>query len=233
MRERERRYRSSRIDRTVELPRGIFGGNKSVKYGLLVVFLCVLVIEFYNTAQQKHLTGPIDDIFRRDPDNLIIVYPTRGSDSGLLREYAHKVSALLGKKLKADILVYPDSEIDEEILKNYSLILYGPAEQNLVSVELKEYFPFRFKDRGVYLGETYYDQKNWRLVFIVPNPYNEKHYVLVYTGPTAKDVVGINFIEHPNFTRHDKTDYVFAVGRKIVEQGFFEKKSDSRWVLAR
>jgi len=218
VRERERRYRSSRIDRTVELPRGIFGGNKSVKYGLLVVFLCVLVIEFYNTAH---------------PDKLIIVYPTRGSDSGLLREYAHKVSALLGKKLKADILVYPDSEIDEEILKNYSLILYGPAEQNLVSVELKEYFPFRFKDRGVYLGETYYDQKNWRLVFIVPNPYNEKHYVLVYTGPTAKDVVGINFIEHPNFTRHDKTDYVFAVGRKIVEQGFFEKKSDSRWVLAR
>lgn len=226
------KYRNSR-QKPFEIPRGIFGGNKSVKYGLFAVFACIMVVEFYNRAGPVKLTGPIDDIFRRHPDRLVIVYGTGEEDKGALRQYALKVSRLLGSSLKQEILVYPDSEVDKELIEDFSLILYGPVNENLVARDLKDYFPFEFADSGVYLGDRFVSEDNWRMVFIIPNPFNTEHYVLVYTGATASDVVGINLIEHPNFTHHDTTDYVLAVGSQIVEQGYFDKSDETRWVLAR
>jgi len=214
-------------------PRGIFGGNKSVKWGLFAVAACVLIVEFYNRAGPVRLTGPIDDVFHRHPDRLVIVYGTGGEDRGALHQYALKVSRLLGSSLKQEILVYPDSEVDKELIEDYSIILYGPVEENLVARDLKDYFPFKLASGGVYLGDRFVSEDNWRMVFIIPNPFNTEHYVLVYTGPTAADVVGINLIEHPNFTHHDTTDYVLAVGSQIVEQGYFDKSDETRWVLAR
>ena len=232
MRDEESKYRSSR-QKPFVMPRGIFGGNKSVKYGLFALFACVLVVELYNRAGPDKLTGPIDDIFHRDPDRLLIVYSTAGEDKGSLRQYALKVSRLLGKSLSHEILVYPDNEVDEELIEDFSLLLYGPVNENLVARKLKDYLPFDFTNSGVYLGDRFVDQENWRMVFILPNPYNTEHYILVYTGATAADVVGINLIEHPNFTQHDTTDYVLAVGSQIVEQGYFDKSDETRWLLAR
>lgn len=231
MREDGSKYRSRQ--KPFVMPRGIFGGNKSIKYGLFAVLACVLIVEFYNRAGPVKLTGPIDDVFRRDPDKLVIVYGTGGEDKDALRQYALKVSRLLGSSLGHEILVYPDSEVDKELIEDFSLVLYGPVNENLLARKLKDYFPFEFADRGVYLGDRFVSGDNWRMVFIIPNPFNNKHYVLVYTGPTAADVVGINFIEHPNFTHHDTTDYVLAVGSQIVKQGYFDKSDETRWALAR
>mgnify|MGYP000501118352 CR=1 FL=1 len=228
----ETRYRSSR-QKPFVMPRGIFAGNKSVKYGLFAVFACILVVEFYNRAGPVKLTGPIDDIFRRDPDRLVIVYGTGGEDDGSLRQYALKVSRLLGRNLSHEILVYPDVEVDQELIEDFSLMLYGPVNENLIARRLKDYLPFYFANSGVYLGDRFVAEDNWRMVFIVPNPYNTEHYILVYTGKTAADVVGINLVEHPNFTQHDTTDYVLTVGSQIVEQGYFDKSDEARWSLAR
>jgi len=228
----ETRYRSSR-QKPFVMPRGIFAGNKSVKYGLFAVFACILVVEFYNRAGPVKLTGPIDDIFRRDPDRLVIVYGTGGEDDGSLRQYALKVSRLLGRNLSHEILVYPDVEVDQELIEDFSLMLYGPVNENLIARGLKDYLPFYFANSGVYLGDRFVAEDNWRMVFIVPNPYNTEHYILVYTGKTAADVVGINLVEHPNFTQHDTTDYVLTVGSQIVEQGYFDKSDEARWSLAR
>ena len=179
------------------------------------------------------IIGTVADIGRRLPNRLVIVYGTGGEDKCALRQYALKVSRLLGSSLSHEILVYPDSEADKELIEDYSIILYGPVEENLVARNLKDYFPFEFANSGVYLGDRFVSEDNWRMVFIIPNPFNTEHYVLVYTGATASDVVGINLIEHPNFTHHDTTDYVLAVGSQTVEQGYFDKSDETRWVLAR
>lgn len=215
------------------IPRGIFAGNKSVKFGLFAVFACILVVEFFNRSGSLKLEGPIDDVFRRDHDRLVIVYGTAGEGEKPLREYALKVSRLLGNSLSSEILVYPDSEVDEQMIKDFSLILYGPVNDNLLARKMKDCFPFDFANGGVYLGDRFVAGDNWRMVFIVPNPFNTKHYVLVYTGATAADVVGMNFVEHPNFTHHDTTDYVLAVGPQTVEQGYFDKSDETRWLLTR
>ena len=202
-------------------------------FGLFAVFACILVVEFYNRAGSLKLDGPIDDVFRRDPDRLVIVYGTAGEAEKPLHEYALKVSRLLGSSLSSEILVYPDSEVDEQMIKDFSLILYGPVNDNLLARDMKDYFPFDFANGGVYLGDRFVAGDNWRMVFIVPNPFNTEHYLLVYTAATAADVVGINLVEHPNFTHHDTTDYVLAVGPQIVEQGYFDKSDETRWLLTR
>jgi hypothetical protein len=213
--------------------RGIFMGNRTVRLGFVVVMFSMLYVLMFNRSMRQRLNGPIDDFFRRDPKNIIIVYSTEGDTQGYLKDYAQKVSALLGQKLSVKIMVYSDTEADKSLLKNHSVMLYGPVEHNQVAQEIKDYFPFKFSGQGVYLGDKYYNQQNWRLIFLIPNPYNKKYYFLVYTGPTIEDIVGINFQENPNFVNHDISDYVFAVESKVVEMGIFDKKDRNHWVVAR
>ncbi len=211
--------------------RGIFGGNMSVRYGLLTVLFCVVIIQFYHRAMDVTLDGPIDDIFLKKSSQLAIVYSTGSRSREILRDYAHKVAGLLGRKLSVKIPVYPDTEVTDEILKEYSLILYGPVDENRIADQMREYFPFSFYGSTLSWDSGTFEGRPWRLVFIVPNPYNNRQYVLVYTAAKAEDVIGINLLGHPNFTRGDTTDYVLAAGSEIVEQGYFDKEDDTRWRL--
>ncbi len=191
----------------------------------------MLIAGFFGLGDEP-LTGPIDDVFRRDPSSLLIVYGTDGENTAGLRQYAHKVARLLGETLDRDILVYPDREVDSGLIRESSLLLYGPVDANRVSRRLKDYFPFRFEGDTLRL-----DGKNitagWQLVFAVPNPRNDQHYLLVYTGPSDAAVIGINILEDPNFVRHDTTDYVLAVDGRIERSGYFLKDDPERWTLPR
>ncbi|OGF97668.1 MAG: hypothetical protein A2Z86_11635 [Candidatus Glassbacteria bacterium GWA2_58_10] len=224
------RYRSSRVAE-YRAPRGIFAGNKTVRFGLIAILACILTVQLYNRLTPHLLKGPIDDVFRHNPKRLAIIYGTGGPAAQELGDYAIKVSHLLGKSLGHPILVYPDTLADNELLENYSLILYGPLEQDLVARTMQEFFPFEFSGRGVALRGRRIEESHWRLIFALPNPLNRKYYVLVYTGPSAADVIGINILGSPNFVRHDTTDYVLAVGDRIVEQGRFDKSDPALWVL--
>jgi hypothetical protein len=211
--------------------RGIFGGNVSVRYGLITVLFCVIIVQFYHWAVSAPLHGPIDDIFLEKSKKLVIVYSTGQQGGRQLRDYAHLVSELLGRKLSVEIPVYPDTQVTEKILKERSLILYGPVGQNSITDRMRDYLPFSFSGSALVSGSKTFANQPWRLIFIIPNPYNSSQYVLVYTAAKAEDVVGINMLGHPNFTRGDTTDYVLASGSGIVEQGYFDKEDNTRWRL--
>ncbi|MBN2290299.1 MAG: hypothetical protein JXQ83_13275 [Candidatus Glassbacteria bacterium] len=224
-----------RTDRREDSPaqgkRGLFGGNVSVRYGLLTVLFCVVIVQFYYRALDVSLDGPIDDIFRKKAAALAIVYGTGGDSGKQLADYAHKVSELLGRKLSAVIPVYPDTAVAEKTLRERSLILYGPVGENSVADRMRDSFPFSFSGSGLISASGTITPRPWRLIFIVPNPFNTSQYVLVYTAAEAQDVVGINLLGHPNFTRGDTSDYVLASGSGIVRKGFFDKEDNTRWRL--
>ena len=214
------------------VPRGLFAGNKSVKYGLVAVLACMLVASFWGRPD-RHLTGPIDDVFLRDPSSLLIVYGTSGDNPDGLRDYAHKVGRLLGKSLEQDILVYPDREVDRHLMYNSTLMLYGTVGGNRVTRRLSGDFPVELSADTVRLGGIAVGGSDWRLVFAAPNPRNEDRYVLVYTGASDTDIIGINMLGDANFVRHDTTDYVLAVGSRIARSGFFVKDDPDHWTLPR
>lgn len=214
-------------------PKGLFAGNKSVKYGLIAVLACVLIIQFTRREDDGPLAGPIDDVFLRDPSGLLIVYGTEGDNTPALRDYAHKVADLLGKALDRDILVYPDREVDSGLIRDYSLLLYGPVEDNRVTRRLAEHFPFGFSADTLQIRDEKISGHDWRLVFVIPNPRNNNRYLLVYTASSDSAVVGINLLGNPHFVHHDTTDYVLAVGSRIVQSGYFDKDDPERWILSR
>jgi len=205
----------------------------SVRYGLITILFCVIIVQFYHRAIDVSLNGPIDDIFLKKSKQLVIVYSTGQQGGEQLRNYVHLVSELLGRKLSVEIPVYPDTLVTEKILKERSLILYGPVEQNSIADRMRDYFPFSFSGSALVTDSKTFAGQPWRLIFIIPNPYNSYHYVLVYTAAKAEDVVGINMLGHPNFARGDTTDYVLAAGSGIVEQGYFNKEDNTRWRLLR
>ncbi len=205
-------------------------GSRTVTFGLLAITFCVAALMVFNKAHPPVLAGPIDDVFRRHRERLVIIYGTGGEDAEALRDYAHKVAELMGRRLDAELLVYPDTEAGPEVLENYSLLLYGPVGENRVTDRMRESLPFGFEGDAVTLGERRFAGSDWRLVFAIPNPHNPKYYALIYTAAEAAAVVGINLIESPNFVHHDTTDYVLAVGAEVVAQGHLAKDGgDGRW----
>jgi hypothetical protein len=221
-----------RRQQSYPVARGLFAGNKSVKYGMVAVLACMLVAGYINRGD-KVLTGPIDDVFRRDPSSLLIVYGTEGDNPEGIREYAHKVGRLLGVSMDRDILVYPDREVDSGLIRDSSLLLYGTVEGNRISRKLSEHFPFQFGGDTLGVDGQTVATHGWQLVFAVPNPHNDQRYLLLYTGPSDSAVIGMNMIEHPNFVRHDTTDFVLAVNGRIERSGFFLKDIPGRWKLPR
>jgi len=210
---------------------GLFGGNLSIRYGLLTILFCIIIIQFSHRAVGTALQGPIDDIFDKKLKQLVIVYSTGAQEGEQLGNYARRVSVLLKRRTSVEIPVYPDTAVSERMLKEHSLILYGPVGENSVADRMRDYFPFSFSGSTLVRGSRRLTDRPWRLIFIVPNPYNAQHYVLVYTAAEAQNVVGINLLGHPNFTRGDTTDYVLADGSGNVERGYFEKEDYVRWSL--
>jgi hypothetical protein len=197
----------------------------------MAILACILFVQLFYNADDSPLTGPIDDVFRRDPSSLLIVYGTDGESTDALRDYAHKVAALLGDALGQDILVYPDREVDRSLAGDYSLLLYGPVSGNQVTQRMSRDFPFTFSADTLQAGNLTFAGPDWRLVFAVPNPRNDQRYVLVYTGPADSAVVGINLLGNPHFVHHDTTDYVLAVGSRVVMSGIFDKNDQDNWIL--
>ncbi|MEA2063082.1 MAG: hypothetical protein U9P14_05240 [Gemmatimonadota bacterium] len=213
--------------------RGLFGGSMTVRFGLLAFLFCLLIVTFFRPEAITPLKGPIDDIFLKKAGELAIIYGTGDEDGPILEPYARRVSELLGKKLSVEIPVYADTEVSGSVLKKRSLILYGPVGNNRVARNMSASFPFAFS--GSHLARSRGEatvRDPWRLIFIIPNPYDIQRYVLIYTAGRAEDVVGINILDHPNFLRGDKTDYVLAAGAVVLEQGYFDKQDSTAWRLA-
>ena len=99
--------------------RGLFGGNLSIRYGLITILFCVVIMQFFYRVVDTSIQGPIDDIFDKKLKQLVIVYSTGAEGGEQLVNYAHKVSALLKRRTSVEIPVYPDTAVTERMLKEH------------------------------------------------------------------------------------------------------------------
>lgn len=214
--------------------RTFFGGGPTVRYGLIVVFLMIMFVKFYPKMYEgRRLTGPIDDFFRKKYGNMLIVFPTGGAAAdSVVENYARRVAVRLGEKLSSDIPVRADKRVSARIMKRKSLLLYGPLEHNLVLNRIKEKLPIRFRDGYPCRADgSVIAVRDWRLIFLAPNPENRTQYVLVYTAASPEQLAGINFLGSPYYVPHNTTDYVLAAGDSVLAEGFFDKDSSGVWSL--
>ncbi len=214
--------------------RTFFGGSPTVRYGLVVVMLMFIFLKFYPKMYEgQRLGGPIDDFFRKKYTNMLLVFPTGGNAAdSVVENYTRRVAVRLGEKLSADIPVRADKKVSARTMRRKSLLLYGPLEHNLILNKTEDKLPIRFRDGYPCRADgSVIAVRDWRLIFLAPNPENRTQYFLIYTAATPEQLVGINFMGSPNYVPHDTTDYVLAAGDSVLAAGFFDKDSSGVWSL--
>ena len=75
--------------------------------------------------------------------------------------------------------VFKDTELSQEDLKKYSLILYGSADDNLVTKILSGKIPLKISSDEIELGGRKFQAKDAFVQIIYPNPYNPERYISV------------------------------------------------------
>ncbi|MCF8413008.1 MAG: prolyl oligopeptidase family serine peptidase [Melioribacteraceae bacterium] len=137
------------------------------------------------------VAGPMEDFFNT-PFALVI-----GTISG--DETAQKLINLKSQEFisywkdwqKFEPRVFKDTEITDEQISSYSLILYGGAEENLVTKSLINKVPLKIEGENVMIGRKKFSAPDACVQMLYPNPTNNDRYIRIIAGTSP---VGLYFL---------------------------------------
>ena len=109
---------------------------------------------------------------------------------------------------KAEPRVFLDSEIKDEDIARYSLILVGGPDANRVSAKLAAKLPLRITASSVRIDDKEFKAKDAAVQMIYPHPLNASRYVWMFAGTSTG---GMYFTE-PSPLRVYEWDYIIADG---------------------
>ncbi len=129
----------------------------------------------------------------------------------------------------AEILA--DTEITEDIIKNYNLIVFGNPETNFILKWINHKLPIRIEERQIFVNKKRLEGQNLCLTEIYPNPLNPEKFILLNsaTSEEAQKSMGL-FVPLlagsglPDFIVYDKSALTYGWAG-IIATGFF----DERW----
>ncbi|MSQ93617.1 MAG: hypothetical protein EXR98_03570 [Gemmataceae bacterium] len=188
-------------------------------------------------AKRHGLQGPIDDAFmssfvmvRQTPKRPINDYAKLYN--WIDKEMEHAVDHWR-KQFRGELKVIDDTEVDDKIIANSNLILWGNHHTNEIIAKIADKLPIRWNNKGVTVGERTFGRYNHVPVLIYPNPLNPKKYVVLNSGFTFREYDYLNNARQiprlPDWAILD-IDQPRTSQRPagIVDAGFF----DERWQLA-
>jgi len=79
-----------------------------------------------------------------------------------------------------------DTEVTDDIIRKYSLILYGGPEANSVTAKLIDELPLDIRDSEVTVGMETFPAKDSAIAVICPNPRNRERYVTVLAATSRR-----------------------------------------------
>jgi len=130
--------------------------------------------------------------------------------------------------------ILPDTEITEEIIGKYNLILFGNAETNSVLKWINHKLPIRVEEKQVVMQTQRTKEQNLCLIEIYPNPLYPDNFVLLYsaTSQEAQNIMGLFSPLYagsglPDYVVYDKSVLTYGWAG-VVAAGFF----DENWRLS-
>ncbi|MGH8103283.1 MAG: S-layer protein [bacterium] len=118
----------------------------------------------------------------------IFVYGTTGGDEMThINQRAAVVDAQTWWwRANGYVRVIADTEVTDEIARDYNLILYGGPETNAVTKEIQDRLPIKVEGAGVRLRGSRSEGGGLAARFVYPNPDQPDHLVLVIAGTDAE-----------------------------------------------
>jgi predicted esterase len=180
-------------------------------------------------AKRKGLCGPVEDVFDTP---FIVVQGTAGGP-----EDDAKIAAAVGtwaNEWDGFCDGYPrvatDTEITDEQIGKYNLVLFGTPKTNSVLARLAEKLPIRIGEGEYQVGERSFTGADLGLVMCYPNPLAPAHYVAIYSGARYGEKLTINHKHDllPDFLVYRGGVYDYDSVNEWVCGGFF----DTAWRLS-
>ncbi|MFO0951748.1 MAG: alpha/beta hydrolase-fold protein [Isosphaeraceae bacterium] len=213
------------------LPRVYFRQNAPGEWTQLSYEESRALEENTDRAKRPGLQGPIDDAFT-GPFKVIRGTGTPWSP-GVGRWSTDRMERFLGEWtnfLRGAPLVKNDTDLTDEDIEGYNLVLFGDPGSNRVIARVLKDLPVVWTRTELKLAGQTYPAADHAPVLIAPNPLNPNRYVVINSGHTfgADAFIGTNALLYPRLG-----DYaVFQTGGRegvVRASGYF----DEGWSLPR
>ena len=134
-------------------------------------------------SKRKGLEGPIFDAFK---SRFAVAYGTQTDDPEMrdALRCAGDCAAFWSDWADAEIPIFADHEINEEIINTFNLILVGDNRTNLVISRINDKLPIRFSESEIVSDVDVLGDGNSGLIEVYPNPLNPDKYAVIIGGST-------------------------------------------------
>ncbi len=181
--------------------------------------------------KKRHdLQGPIDDAFM---DSFVMVAPTRRAMNPKVGEWVKKemdhAVTHWRQQFRGDARVVDDVNVDEAMIANSNLVLWGDPESNAVLNKIIAKLPIGWGKDSIKVGKNTFPAADHAMVMIFPNPLNPDHYVVINSGFTYREYDYLNNARQvaklPDWAVIDvKLPPTSRVPGKVEKAGFFGEK---------
>ena len=139
------------------------------------------------------LQGPIDDAFL---DGFMMVTPTGSAWHSGVGEWAKKEQSRAiehwRSQFRGDARVKNDSEITDEDIARYNLVLWGDPGSNAVLARILDALPLQWTKEKMSLGKSEWPSAGRAPAMIYPNPLNPDRYIVINSGVTFREYDYLN-----------------------------------------
>lgn len=178
-------------------------------------------------VKTRNLFGPIIDAYS---SKFIYVYGTTGTpeDTEINRRQARQDALDWRTWANGTSTIKRDSEVTQEDISDYNLILYGGPETNGLTARINDQLPIRVEGNAVVMGNRRFEGDNIGVKMIYPNPLNPQRYVVVNAGVTSAALEKIHRIGDPlydplpDYVIFDLQDVAYD-RHHFLAAGFFDR----------
>ena len=178
--------------------------------------------------KRGELSGPVYEAYQRP---FCIVFGTAGDAKASEQTKAVAANAALQwYDFAAGVpKVRKDSEITDEDIRQFNLILFGTPRTNRVIQRIADRLPVKIDEGKFVIGEKSYEGEKLGLAMIYPNPLNPERYVVIYSGTPWGEALPKNHKLDllPDYIVFDDTASPVGSTNNFKVAGFF----DIRWKL--
>ncbi len=132
--------------------------------------------------------GPIDDIFNRP---FLVVKPTGVSSNEQFQRWslfeANHFPERWATVMRGDLRIKNDTEVTEDDIKNYHLVLWGDAASNKIIAKIIGQLPIKWDEKHIQLGGKTYATSDHALAMIYPNPLQANRYIVLNSALTWRE----------------------------------------------
>lgn len=180
------------------------------------------------------LQGPIDDAFM---SSFVCVRGTSTPWNETSQQWANwtldRFSKEFAQWMRGEIRVVDDTAIDEEMIANNHLILFGDPGSNSVLKKIVGDLPLEWTKEHIRIGQQERDSSANGLSLIFPNPLNPSKYVVINSGQTFhdKEFRSTNAMLFPRLGDIAVLKFAVAKSGGFDEQTVWADVFDSNWRL--